>query len=211
MRYSLRKYFETPSPDEALLGRAERVPVPEKHFILGTPLTGPWPEDARMAQFGMGCFWGAEKFMWQLEGVYSTFVGYSGGYMPNPTYEEVLTERTGHNEVAMVIYRPELVPYERLLKEFWENHDPTQGMRQGNDIGTRYRSAIYTYGDDQMATATKSLERYQEILAARGFSHITTEVIPSDEFYYAEEHHQQYLAKFPWGYCNHGYCQARYE
>ena len=164
-----------------------------------------------MAQFGMGCFWGAEKFMWQLEGVYSTFVGYSGGYTPNPTYEEVLTERTGHNEVAMVIYRPELVPYERLLKEFWENHDPTQGMRQGNDIGTRYRSAIYTYGDDQMATATKSLERYQEILAARGFSHITTEVIPSDEFYYAEEHHQQYLAKFPWGYCNHGYCQARYE
>jgi peptide-methionine (S)-S-oxide reductase len=158
----------------------------------------------------MGCFWGAEKFLWNVPGVYSTFVGYAGGYTPNPTYEEVCSELTGHAEVAVVIYDPERVDYDDLLKVFWENHDPTQWMRQGNDVGTQYRSAIYTHGPDQHEAALASRERYQAALTAAGFGQIVTEVTEAGPFYYAEPFHQQYLARVPWGYCNHGFCQAAY-
>ena len=206
-----RKKLEIPSAEEALPGRSERMPVPERHLVLGTPLQGPWPDDSRLAMFGMGCFWGAEKFMWQVPGVYSTFVGYSGGHTPNPTYEEVCTGRTGHNEVAVVVYQPVLVSYDDLLKVFWENHDPTQGMRQGGDVGTQYRSGIYTQDDEQHEAALRSREQYQRALHAAGYGDITTEVVPVGPFYYAEPYHQQYLAQNPWGYCNHGFCQVAYQ
>lgn len=205
-----RKTLAIPSPEEALPGRTAKMPVPERHLVLGTPLQGPWPEGMRMAMFAMGCFWGAEKFLWQVPGVYSTFVGYSGGYTPNPTYEEVCSEGTGHAEVAVVVYDPATVDYDDLLKVFWENHDPTQYMRQGNDIGTQYRSAIYTFDEEQHRLAIESRERYQRALTAAGFGEIVTEITPAGPFYYAEPFHQQYLARYPWGYCNHGFCQAAY-
>jgi len=205
-----RKALELPSPGEALPGRDQPVSVPERHLVLGTPLRGPWPEGARQAMFAMGCFWGTEKFMLRVPSVHSTFVGYSGGHTPNPTYEEVCSGRTGHAEVAVVVYDPSLVAYDDLLKVFWENHDPTQGMRQGNDIGTQYRSAIYTYDDEQHELALRSCDRYQHALSAARYGAITTEIVPAGPFYYAEPYHQQYLARNPNGYCNHGFCQVAY-
>ncbi len=204
------KKTEMPSPDKALPGRAEPIAVPATHHTLGTPLQGPWPEGQERAMFGMGCFWGAERIFWQLPGVHSTFVGYASGFTPNPTYQEVCTGRTGHNEVAVVVYDPTKISYQTLLAEFWENHDPTQAMRQGNDVGTQYRSGIYTFTDAQREEAQRSLKRYQELLTEKGFGSITTEIEPAPEFYYAEEYHQQYLAKNPGGYCNHGFCQVAY-
>jgi peptide-methionine (S)-S-oxide reductase len=199
-----------PSPEAALPGRADPMPVPDAHHALGTPLRPPFPEGPARAMFGMGCFWGSERIFWQLPGVYTTFVGYAGGFTPNPTYEEVCTGRTGQNEVAVVIYDPSVVTYETLLKEFWENHDPTQGMRQGGDVGTQYRSAIYTFSDSQRAEAERSRESYQRALAEKGYGTITTEIEPAGDFYYAEDYHQQYLSKNPNGYCNHGFCQVAY-
>ena len=193
-----------PSANEALPGRTEKMPVPEKHFVNGRPLTPPFPAGMEQAQFGLGCFWGAEKYFWQLPGVYVTAVGYAGGHTPNPTYKEVCSGMTGHNEVVLVVYDPKQVSYEQLLKLFWEAHDPTQGMRQGNDVGTQYRSGIYTYSAAQKQAAQASLARYQEELKKAGFAPITTEILDAPEFYYAEDYHQQYLAKNPGGYCGHG-------
>ena len=193
-----------PTPQEALPGRAEKMPVPEKHFVNGRPLTPPFPAGMELAQFGLGCFWGAEKYFWQMPGVYVTAVGYAGGHTPNPTYKEVCSGMTGHNEVVLVVYDPKQVSYEKLLKLFWEAHDPTQGMRQGNDVGTQYRSGIYTYSAAQKQAARDSLARYQEELKKAGFQPITTEILDAPEFYYAEDYHQQYLAKNPRGYCGHG-------
>jgi len=178
--------------------------VPEKHFVNGHALAPPYPEGLELACFGLGCFWGAEKGFWQLPGVYSTAVGYAGGFTPNPTYEEVCSGRTGHNEVVRVVFDPQQVSYTRLLKAFWEAHDPTQGMRQGNDVGTQYRSGIYTYNETQKQAARASLERYQQELAQAGFPPVTTEILDAPEFYFAEDYHQQYLAKNPRGYCGHG-------
>jgi peptide-methionine (S)-S-oxide reductase len=199
------------TPERALRGRAEKMPVAAKHYVLGTPLEGPWPVGTELAMFGMGCFWGAEKIFWKLPGVYSTFVGYAGGFTPNASYDEVCTGRTGHAEVAVVVFDPAKVSYETLLKEFWENHDPTQYMGQGNDIGTQYRSAIYTFSDAQKKTAKQSRARYQESLHGKGYGEITTEITDAPEYYYAEDYHQQYLAKNPGGYCNHGFCQVAYD
>jgi peptide-methionine (S)-S-oxide reductase len=193
-----------PAPHEALPGRAEKMPVPDKHFINGRPLTPPFPAGLEQAQFGLGCFWGAEKYFWQLPGVYVTAVGYAGGHTPNPTYKEVCSGMTGHNEVVLVVYDSQQVSYEKLLKLFWEAHDPTQGMRQGNDVGTQYRSGIYVYNEAQKQAAQASLARYQEELEQAGFPPITTEILDAPEFYYAEDYHQQYLAKNPRGYCGHG-------
>ena len=193
-----------PSANEALPGRTEKMPVPEKHFVNGRPLTPPFPTGMEQAQFGLGCFWGAEKYFWQLPGVYVTAVGYAGGHTPNPTYKEVCSGMTGHNEVVLVVYDPKQVSYEQLLKLFWEAHDPTQGMRQGNDVGTQYRSGIYTYSAAQKQAAQASLARYQEELKKAGLAPITTEILDAPEFYYAEDYHQQYLAKNPRGYCGHG-------
>jgi peptide-methionine (S)-S-oxide reductase len=193
-----------PAPHEALPGRAEKMPVPEKHFVNGRPLTPPFPAGMEQAQFGLGCFWGAEKYFWQMPGVYVTAVGYAGGHTPNPTYREVCSGMTGHNEVVLVVYDPKQVSYEKLLKLFWEAHDPTQGMRQGNDVGTQYRSGIYVYNEAQKQAAQASLARYQEELKQAGFPPITTEILDAPEFYYAEDYHQQYLAKNPRGYCGHG-------
>jgi peptide-methionine (S)-S-oxide reductase len=193
-----------PAPHEALPGRAEKMPVPEKHFVNGRPLTPPFPAGMEQAQFGLGCFWGAEKYFWQLPGVYVTAVGYAGGHTPNPTYKEVCSGMTGHNEVVLVVYDPQQVSYEKLLKLFWEAHDPTQGMRQGNDVGTQYRSGIYVYNEAQKQAAQASLARYQEELKQAGFPPITTEILDAPEFYYAEDYHQQYLARNPRGYCGHG-------
>jgi peptide-methionine (S)-S-oxide reductase len=193
-----------PAPHEALPGRTEKMPVPEKHFVNGRSLTPPFPAGMEQAQFGLGCFWGAEKYFWQLPGVYVTAVGYAGGHTPNPTYKEVCSGMTGHNEVVLVVYDPQQASYEKLLKLFWEAHDPTQGMRQGNDVGTQYRSGIYVYNDTQKQAAQASLARYQEELKQAGFPPITTEILDAPEFYYAEEYHQQYLAKNPRGYCGHG-------
>lgn len=201
---------EMVASDKALPGRAQPVPVPAVHHTLGTPLEGPWPDGAETAIFAMGCFWGAERIFWRLPGVHSTFVGYAGGYTPNPTYEEVCTGLTGHAEVAAVVYDPAKVSYEDLLKAFWENHDPTQGMRQGNDVGTQYRSAIYVTGDAQRAAAERSREAYQAELSKAGYGTITTEIAGVPDFYYAEDYHQQYLSKNPNGYCNHGFCQVEY-
>lgn len=193
-----------PSPAEALPGRPTELPVPLRHTVLDTPMQGPWPADTEVAVFGMGCFWGAERLFWQLEGVHSTAVGYAGGITPNPTYEEVCSGRTGHTEVAQVVFRPAEVPYERLLKLFWENHDPTQGMRQGNDVGTQYRSAIYVTNDAQLAAAEASREAFAPVLKDTGYGEITTELGKLDRFYYAEGYHQQYLDKNPGGYCGIG-------
>ncbi len=201
-----------PGEAETLPGRHEPVPVqPYGHVVLGTPLAPPFPPGHERATFGMGCFWGAERLFWELDGVHTTAVGYSGGATPNPTYREVCTGQTGHNEVVLVVYDPGVVGYEALLKVFWEMHDPTQGMRQGNDVGTQYRSGIYTHTAAQRQAATASRDRYQEALAAGGHGSITTEIADAGPFYYAEEYHQQYLARNPGGYCNHGFCQVRYE
>jgi peptide-methionine (S)-S-oxide reductase len=193
-----------PSREEALPGRAERMQVPERHFVNGAPLTGPFPEGLQTALFGMGCFWGAEKKFWQLPGVYTTAVGYAAGLTPNPTYREVCTGLTGHNEVVLVVFDPHKVSYDAILKTFWENHDPTQGMRQGNDVGTQYRSGIYFTDDAQREAAERSRDVYQEQLSKRGYGKITTEILPAPAFYYAEDYHQQYLAKNPGGYCGLG-------
>jgi len=193
-----------PSAAEALPGRAQTMPVPERHFINGHRIVPPFPEGSELALFGMGCFWGAERKFWEDPRVYSTAVGYAGGHTPNPTYREVCTGMTGHNEVVRVVFDPQTISYDDLLKIFWENHDPTQGMRQGNDVGTQYRSGIYVYSDAQRRAAERSLAAYQERLAAAGLGRITTEIIPAPEFYYAEEYHQQYLAKNPGGYCGIG-------
>jgi len=189
---------------EALQGRATPMPVPEKHYVNGHPLKGPFPAGIEQAVFGLGCFWGAERKFWQAPGVYVTAVGYAGGYTPNPAYEEVCSGRTSHTEVVLVAYDPKQISYEKLLKIFWEAHDPTQGMRQGNDVGTQYRSCIYPYGDAQLSAAKKSLQEYQVALRKAGFQPITTEVRAAPEFYYAEDYHQQYLAKNPNGYCGIG-------
>jgi peptide-methionine (S)-S-oxide reductase len=194
---------EMPAEGEALPGRSETVEVPESHFINGNPLEGPFPNDTEVAVFGMGCFWGAERRFWQLDGVYTTSVGYAGGATPNPSYEEVCSGRTGHAEVVMVVYRPAEVSYDELLRVFWETHDPTQGYRQGNDVGTQYRSTIYTTTDEQLDQAKRSKDVYQSELNEKGFGEITTEIEPLGEYYFAEDYHQQYLGKNPWGYDCH--------
>jgi peptide-methionine (S)-S-oxide reductase len=199
-----RKKVEMPAPDRALPGRAERMPVPEAHFVNGHPLVGPFPEGLAQAVFGLGCFWGAERAFWQIPGVYSTAVGYAGGFTPNPTYEEVFSGLTGHTEVVLVVFDPQVVTFEALLRTFWESHDPTQGMRQGNDIGTQYRSCIHACGAEQLAAAERSRAEYEAALTGAGFGTITTEICAAPEFYYAEPFHQQYLAKVPDGYCGLG-------
>jgi peptide-methionine (S)-S-oxide reductase len=192
------------TPDEALPGRAESMPVPTAHFVNGAPLTPPWPDGTRTAVFALGCFWGAERAFWQLPGVVSTAVGYTGGFTPNPTYQEVCSGRTGHTEAVLVAYDPTQITYEDLLRAFWEAHDPTQGHRQGNDIGTQYRSGVYTADDEQLAAAMASRDRFQQVLTGSGFGEITSDVEPLRDFYYAEDYHQQYLAKNPGGYCGLG-------
>ena len=193
-----------PSPGEALPGRSESMPVPEQHYVTGNRLVPPFPDGHQLALFGMGCFWGAERGFWTLPGVYSTSVGYGAGQTPNPTYEEVCSGRTGHAEVVRVVFDPSCITYEDLLSVFWTSHDPTQGMRQGNDIGTQYRSGIYTYGEAQRLAAEKSRQVYALRLEQAGLGAITTEVQPAGEFFFAEEYHQQYLAKNPGGYCGLG-------
>lgn len=200
----MRKKTEMVTADEAIAGRSETMPVPAAHFVNGNPLVGPWPEAMRTAVFGMGCFWGAERLFWQTPGVYSTAVGYAGGFTPNPTYEETCSGRTGHAEVVLVVFDPAKVTYEQLLKTFWEGHDPTQGMRQGNDIGTQYRSAIFATDDAQLAAAQASAEMFGERLQAAGLGAVTTEIAPLTHFFYAEPYHQQYLGKNPNGYCGLG-------
>jgi len=199
-----KKSLEIPTADTALKGRATAMPVPERHFVNGHPLKAPFPTHLRQTVFGLGCFWGAERKFWQVPGVYSTAVGYAAGITPNPTYEEVCTGRTGHNEVVLVVYDPAQVAYEQLLTVFWESHDPTQGMRQGNDTGTQYRSGIYWFDEQQRDVALRSKSAFQERLEAAGFGLITTEILEAPAFYYAEDYHQQYLAKNPGGYCGLG-------
>jgi peptide-methionine (S)-S-oxide reductase len=199
-----RKKTALPAPHEALPGRAQPLPVPEKHFVNTNRMAPPYPAGLETAMFGLGCFWGAERAFWQVEGVYITAVGYAGGYTPNPTYEEVCSGQTGHNEVVRVVFDPKLISYRELLKVFWEGHDPTQGMRQGNDCGTQYRSGIYTYSAEQTAQAQAARAAYQQALSAAGRGVITTEILEAPEFYFAEDYHQQYLAKNPRGYCGHG-------
>ncbi len=198
------KSTHMPSPAEALAGRSERLAVPEAHFVNGHRLQAPFPKGIEVALFGLGCFWGAERKFWQQAGVYSTAVGYAAGLTPNPTYREVCSGLTGHNEVVLVAYDPSQVSYDDLLRLFWENHDPTQGMRQGNDLGTQYRSGIYYYSEEQRAAAEASMRAFQAELKRVGYGPITTEILPAPEFYYAEEYHQQYLAKNPNGYCGLG-------
>ena len=193
-----------PSKAEALPGRDTPMPVPEQHFVNKHRLAPPFPDGLERAVFAMGCFWGAERKFWQRAGVYTTAVGYVAGQTPNPTYKEVCTGMTGHTEAVLVVFDPKQVSYEDLLKVFWENHDPTQGMRQGNDVGTQYRSGVYYYGDDQKRAAEKSRDAYQQQLTAAGYDSITTEILPAPPFYYAEDYHQQYLAKNPDGYCGIG-------
>ena len=199
-----RKSLDMPSSGEALKGRPDPIPTAAAHFINGRPLKGPYPEGLELAQFAMGCFWGVERVFWKVPGVWVTAAGYAGGVTPNPTYEEVCSGRTGQAEVVLVVFDPRQVSYEQLLKVFWENHDPTQGMRQGNDIGTQYRSAIYAYGDNQAEAAEASKRVYGEALKARGLGAVTTEIAPAGPFYFAEDYHQQYLAKNPGGYCGIG-------
>jgi peptide-methionine (S)-S-oxide reductase len=199
-----KKSTSIPSKADALPGREDRMRVPSAHFVNGHPLEGPYPPGLERAMFALGCFWGAERKFWELDGVYSTAVGYAAGSTPNPTYREVCSGMTGHAEVVLVVFDPKRISYDELLKVFWENHDPTQGMRQGNDVGTQYRSGIYTFNDDQRRAAEQSRARYQERLTAAGYGAITTEVLPAPEFYYAEDYHQQYLAKNPDGYCGLG-------
>jgi peptide-methionine (S)-S-oxide reductase len=204
MLFSTRNKLTLPSAEDALPGRDATMPVPAAHAVLGTPLTPPFPEGIEVAYFGLGCFWGAERAFWTLPGVYTTAVGYQGGVTPNPSYEEVCSGRTGHTEAVLVAFDPTKLSYEELLKAFWEAHDPTEGMRQGNDVGTQYRSAIYTVGDEQARTAEVSRRRYDDALAKAHKSQITTEIAPAGAFFYAEDYHQQYLAKNPNGYCGLG-------
>ncbi|MBI5040926.1 MAG: peptide-methionine (S)-S-oxide reductase MsrA [Gammaproteobacteria bacterium] len=199
-----------PTPEEALPGRDTPMPVPPRHAVNSNPLEGPFPEGLELAMFGLGCFWGAERLFWQMPGVYSTAVGYAAGYTPNPSYKEVCSGLTGHNEVVRVVFDPRTVAYDTLLRTFWEAHDPTQDMRQGNDVGTQYRSGIYTYSDSQQAAAEASQQTFQVALSQTGRGAITTEVIAAPTFYFAEDYHQQYLAKNPGGYCGHGGCGIRY-
>ncbi len=201
---SIADKLRLPTADQALPGRAAPIPTDQTHFVNGAPLKGPYPAGAELAQFGLGCFWGAERMFWRLPGVIVTAVGYAGGLTPNPTYEEVCSGRTGHTEAVLVVFDPAVISYETLLKTFWENHDPTQGMRQGGDVGTQYRSAIYTYCDDQARAAEASRAAYEKALKARGLGPVTTEIAPAPEFYFAEGYHQQYLAKNPAGYCGLG-------
>jgi peptide-methionine (S)-S-oxide reductase len=196
--------LKLPNREQALPGRSERMAVPERHVVLGTRLAPPFPAGLRQVVFGMGCFWGAERLFWKVKGVFTTAVGYAGGLTPNPTYREVCSGQTGHTEVVLVVFDPALVSFEALLKIFWEDHDPTQGMRQGNDAGTQYRSAIYTYGDDELRAAEASRAAYQPVLERAGHGAITTEIAAAPELYYAEDYHQQYLAKNPSGYCGIG-------
>lgn len=200
-----------PTAETALPGRDEAVEISGIHFVHNVMIRPPFPEGIQTAMFGMGCFWGAERKFWQLNGVYSTAVGYSAGFTKNPSYKEVCSGKTGHNEVVLVAFDPDIIPYKALLKCFWEEHNPTQGMRQGNDSGTQYRSGIYTYSDMQLTQATASKESFQKVLIEKGFSAITTEILPAAEFYYAEEYHQQYLAKNPGGYCGLGGTGACYK
>jgi len=202
--FGFGKKVMLPQPEEALPGRSTPMPVPEKHYVNGSRLTPPFPEGMELAMFGMGCFWGAERKFWQMPGVYSTAVGYAAGFTPNPTYQEVCTGMTGHNEVVRVVFDPQQVSYSDLLKTFWESHNPTQGMRQGNDVGTQYRSGIYVYSPQQRELAEQSRDAYQKVLSAAGYGAITTEILDAPEFYYAEAYHQQYLAKNPGGYCGLG-------
>ena len=199
-----RKSLELPTPDDALPGRAQPLRTAERHFVNGRPLKGPYPEGSQTAVFAMGCFWGVERMFWQVPGVWVTAVGYVAGITPNPTYEEVCSGRTGHTEAVLVVFDPKLVSYEDLLKVFWEGHDPTQGMRQGNDVGTQYRSGIYTRDPAQRAAAETSLEAYRAALGKAGYGAITTEIQEAGPFYFAEDYHQQYLAKNPGGYCGVG-------
>jgi peptide-methionine (S)-S-oxide reductase len=199
-----RAKLAMPSREKALAGRAERMPVPDAHYVNRHPLTPPFPAGLEMAMFGLGCFWGAERKFWEAPGVFTTAAGYAAGFTPNPTYEEVCTGLTGHNEVVAVVFDPKRVGYEGLLKVFWESHDPTQGMRQGNDVGTQYRSGIYVHSPEQRRQAEASREAYQRVLSKAGFDAITTEILDAPEFYYAEDYHQQYLAKNPGGYCGLG-------
>ncbi|MCK6453148.1 MAG: peptide-methionine (S)-S-oxide reductase MsrA [Alphaproteobacteria bacterium] len=199
-----KKKTAMPAPGQALPGRADRMKVPPHHDVLGTPLEPPFPQGMELALFGLGCFWGAERKFWQVPGVYSTAVGYAAGQTANPSYEEVCTGMTGHNEVVRVVYDPSKVSYETLLKTFWESHDPTQGMRQGNDVGTQYRSGVYVHSADQRRLAEASRDAYQAALGKARYGRITTEILDAPEFYYAEDYHQQYLAKNPRGYCGLG-------
>jgi peptide-methionine (S)-S-oxide reductase len=203
------------SRDDALPGRDDVTPVADRHVVLGTPLQGPWPDGHEVIYVAMGCFWGAERIFWQIDGVHSTAVGYMGGWTRNPTYEETCTARTGHTEAVQVVYDPARVDVDVLLKAFWENHDPTTPNRQGNDVGTQYRSAIYATSAAQLEAARASAERYQRALSDAGYGAISTEILPAEEagdgvFYYAEDYHQGYLHKNPMGYCNHGFCQVQY-
>ena len=200
-----RKKTEMQTAETALKGRLAPLATAEEHFIFGRSIKGPYPDGLETAMFGIGCFWGAERKFWQAgAGIWATAVGYAGGFTPNPTYEEVCTGQTGHNEVVLVVFDPKVIAYDTLLKTFWENHNPTQGMRQGNDVGTQYRSGIYTYSDAQRTAAEASRTSYQKGLKAAGYGEITTEILPAPEFYFAEDYHQQYLAKVPHGYCGLG-------
>jgi len=196
--------MQMPSAEDALPGREQEMQLPGKHFVNGNPIKPPYPDGMKMAMFGLGCFWGAERMFWQTEGVFVTAVGYAAGHTPNPSYEEVCSGRTGHNEVVLVVYDPAKLSYEQLLSVFFEGHDPTQGMRQGNDVGTQYRSGIYVYDDEQRAAAVRMRDAYEAVLQGRRYDGITTEIIDAPDFYYAEEYHQQYLAKNPGGYCGLG-------
>ena len=199
-----RAKTELPTPEQALPGRDQPIPVAERHAVLGSSLAGPYPEGTEIAEFALGCFWGAERKFWETEGVVSTAVGYEGGFTPNPTYEEVCSGRTGHSEAVRVVYDPRRVTYRDLLKVFWEAHDPTQGMRQGNDVGTQYRSIVFVRNEEERRAAQESRDGYQKALGRARHGAITTEIAPAGEFYFAEDYHQQYLAKNPWGYCGLG-------
>jgi peptide-methionine (S)-S-oxide reductase len=198
------KKLDIPTTEEALPGRSEKMPVTERHHVLGTSITPPFPAGTEKAMFGMGCFWGAEKAFWKLPGVHTTAVGYAAGSTPNPNYREVCTGLTGHNEVVLVVFDPERISYESMLKVFWESHDPTQGMRQGADVGTQYRSGVYVFSAEQKRLAEASRDLYQKRLSAEGYGRITTEIVDAPELYYAEDYHQQYLSKNPGGYCGLG-------
>ncbi len=209
--FGFGKKTSLPTASEALPGRSTKMSVPAKHFVNNNPLKPPYPEQMEMAMFGLGCFWGAERKFWQQNGVFTTAVGYSAGITPNPTYQEVCTGMTGHNEVVLVVYDPSMISYQDLLKVFWESHNPTQGMGQGNDRGTQYRSGIYAYSEVQKALAEASKEHYQKVLMEAGYGTITTEILDAPEFYYAEDYHQQYLAKNPGGYCGLGGTKVKYS
>ena len=205
-----RKALVIPAKEHALPGRPQPIPISDRHFVLGTPMKPPFPAGSKQAVFGMGCFWGAERLFWQLPGVHTTAVGYAGGHTENATYEEVCSGLTGHTEVVLVAYDASVLPYTRLLATFWQSHDPTQGMRQGADVGTQYRSALYCFDDEQLTQAEDSRDHYQAQLTARGLARITTEIATAPPFYYAEDYHQQYLAKNPTGYCGIGGCGVPY-